>query len=179
MNNLRSIQFDEAWDIFTEMRSLDVRPDIYTYNILINACSHKQSVSTALELMDIMRKAKIAPDLITYNSLIKVCFFPLLVFETMLHLLVLAVKQRSQLDYSMCLPGSARDCSHMSVDLGLLFLQVMCHCGELDSGLRVLGEMQDAGVQPDVTTFNTLLASASYHVRHLSSISGILEWHGR
>lgn len=55
----------------------------------------------------------------------------------------------------------------------------MCHCGELDSGLRVLGEMQDAGVQPDVTTFNTLLASASYHVRHLSSISGILEWHGR
>ncbi|KAG0590834.1 hypothetical protein M758_1G125600 [Ceratodon purpureus] len=65
-------KFDEAWDIFTEMRSLKVRPDLFTYNILINACAHKQSVETALELMDIMRKDEIAPDLVTYNSLIKV-----------------------------------------------------------------------------------------------------------
>lgn len=56
-----------------EMRSLKVRPDLFTYNILINACAHKQSVPTALEVMDFMRKDKIAPDLVTYNSLIKVC----------------------------------------------------------------------------------------------------------
>ena len=73
-------QFDEAWDIFVEMRSLKVGPDLFTYNILINACANKQSVPTARELMDIMRKDEIAPDLVTYNSLIKVCSFTLFLY---------------------------------------------------------------------------------------------------
>jgi len=47
-------------------------------------------------------------------------------------------------------------------------LQVICHSGELDSGLSILREMKVRGVQPDVATFNTLLASASYHVSILS-----------
>jgi len=76
------LQFDEAWDIFMEMRSLNVRPDLFTYNILINACAHKQSVPTALELMGTMRKDKITPDLVTYNSLVKVCSIALSAFET-------------------------------------------------------------------------------------------------
>lgn len=74
-------QFDEAWDIYMEMRSLNVRPDLFTNNILINACAQKQSVSTALELMDTMRKDKVTPDLVTYNSLVKVSSFALSDFE--------------------------------------------------------------------------------------------------
>lgn len=62
-----------------EMRSLNVRPDLFTYNILINACVHKQDVPTALELMEIMRKDHITPDLVTYNSLIKVPLLDLVV----------------------------------------------------------------------------------------------------
>lgn len=72
-----TVQLDEAWDIFMEMRSLNVRPDLFTYNILINACVHKQDVPTALELMEIMRKDHITPDLVTYNSLVKVLLFDL------------------------------------------------------------------------------------------------------
>lgn len=70
------MQFDEAWEIFKEMRSLGVRPDIFTYNILINACSQKKRVSTAFELVESMRQESIPLDLITYNSLIKVGFAP-------------------------------------------------------------------------------------------------------
>ena len=69
-----------------EMRSLGVKPDIFTYNILINACSHKKSVSTAFELVEMMQKEGVSPDLITYNSLIKVCsnsYLFLLVEESM------------------------------------------------------------------------------------------------
>jgi pentatricopeptide repeat protein len=77
MDYVHSSQIDEAWDILMEMRSLKVRPDLFTYNILINACALKQSVPTALELMGTMRKDQIAPDLVTYNSLIKVCSFTL------------------------------------------------------------------------------------------------------
>jgi pentatricopeptide repeat protein len=43
-------------------------------------------------------------------------------------------------------------------------LQVACHSGDLDVGLKVLKEMKDRGVKPVVATFNTLLSSCSYHV---------------
>lgn len=71
--NVSGLQFDEAWEVFMEMRPLGVKTDIFTYNVLINACSHKKSMSTAFELVEIMQKEGVSPDLITYNSLIKVC----------------------------------------------------------------------------------------------------------
>jgi len=71
--NVYGLQFDEAWEVFMEMRPLGVKTDIFTYNVLINARSHKKSVSTAFELVEIMQKEGVSPYLIIYNSLIKVC----------------------------------------------------------------------------------------------------------
>lgn len=71
--NVSGLQFDEAWEVFMEMRPLGVKTDIFTYNVLINACSHKKSMSTAFELVEIMQKEGVSPYLNIYNSLIKVC----------------------------------------------------------------------------------------------------------
>lgn len=66
------MQLDDAWEIFKEMRALGVKPDLFTFNILINACAHRKSLSSAFELIDVMREDGIAADIVTYNSLIKV-----------------------------------------------------------------------------------------------------------
>lgn len=63
---------ETGWDIYRQMQASGVKPDVYTYNILINGCAQDKDVSTAFELVDIMRQEGLSPDVVTFNSLLKV-----------------------------------------------------------------------------------------------------------
>lgn len=73
----RRSQFDAAWDIYGEMKALGIAPNCETFNVLIDACSYKRSLSEAFSLVDAMHREGIQPDIVTYNSLIKVRLAPL------------------------------------------------------------------------------------------------------
>lgn len=65
-------QVETAWEVYQQMKSAGFKPDEYTYNILINGCTHEKKLSTAFELVDTMRQDGLSPNVVTFNTLLKV-----------------------------------------------------------------------------------------------------------
>ncbi|PNY07508.1 pentatricopeptide repeat-containing protein at1g79540-like protein [Trifolium pratense] len=66
-------QFLNAYDYVTLTNSR-VKPDIITYNILINACCRADEIEFAFHLFKELRTNGLSPDSVTYGTLIKECF---------------------------------------------------------------------------------------------------------
>ncbi|GAU29661.1 hypothetical protein TSUD_53130 [Trifolium subterraneum] len=63
-------QFLNAYDFFTHTNST-VKPDIITYNILINACCSARDIEGAVRLFEELQTNGLSPDSVTYGTLIK------------------------------------------------------------------------------------------------------------
>jgi pentatricopeptide repeat protein len=61
-------QNDHAFRLLTQMQNVGLRPDKYTYTVLIKACDKKDDVQ---ELLYAMRERGIQSDVVTYNTIIK------------------------------------------------------------------------------------------------------------
>ncbi|KAJ4727860.1 putative Pentatricopeptide repeat-containing protein [Melia azedarach] len=61
---------EEAEGFFEEMREMGVKPDIVSYNCLIDVCCKGREVEKAYKLVERMRDEDISPDVITYTSII-------------------------------------------------------------------------------------------------------------
>ncbi|XAR57813.1 hypothetical protein NMG60_11026082 [Bertholletia excelsa] len=61
---------EEAEGFFEEMRELGVKPDLVSYNCLIDVYCKSMEIKTALELLEKMREQDISPDVISYTSII-------------------------------------------------------------------------------------------------------------
>ncbi|GAU24454.1 hypothetical protein TSUD_319310 [Trifolium subterraneum] len=63
-------QFLDAYELLTLINSR-VKPDIITYNILINACCRAREIQRAFHLFEELKKIGLSPDCVTYGTLIK------------------------------------------------------------------------------------------------------------
>ena len=61
-------QSDDALQLFDQMQRVGLRPDKYTYTILIQACDNENDIR---ELLYAMTERGIQPDIVTYNTIIK------------------------------------------------------------------------------------------------------------
>lgn len=61
---------EEAEGFFEEMREMGVKPDVVSYNCLVDVYCKGREMDKALKLVDKMREEEILPDVITYTSII-------------------------------------------------------------------------------------------------------------
>ncbi|XP_020101731.1 putative pentatricopeptide repeat-containing protein At1g02420 [Ananas comosus] len=61
---------EDAEGFFAEMRELGVRPDLVSYNCLVDVYCKNRDVAKAYKVLDEMREREMRPDVITYTSLI-------------------------------------------------------------------------------------------------------------
>lgn len=61
---------EDAEGFFMEMREMGVRPDVVTYNSLMDVYCKGREIEKASKVLDEMREQDLSPDVITYTSLI-------------------------------------------------------------------------------------------------------------
>lgn len=61
---------DEAEEFFEEMRQLGVKPDVVTYNCLIDVYCKGRELEKAYKLVEKMRDEDMSPDVITYTMIV-------------------------------------------------------------------------------------------------------------
>jgi pentatricopeptide repeat protein len=64
--------YSRAYEVFEEMNAAGYAHDVYSYNSVLLACSHKGEVARAREYMRQMTVEGVRPDQITFNTLITV-----------------------------------------------------------------------------------------------------------
>ncbi|KAF8414052.1 hypothetical protein HHK36_002051 [Tetracentron sinense] len=68
---LDSENFDKVHKVFRELPSnLSINPDVFSYNIVIQAFCEMGSLDSALSMLDEMEKKGVSPNLITFNTLL-------------------------------------------------------------------------------------------------------------
>eukprot|EP00931_Biecheleriopsis_adriatica_P008340 TRINITY_DN109539_c0_g1_i1.p1 TRINITY_DN109539_c0_g1~~TRINITY_DN109539_c0_g1_i1.p1 ORF type:complete len:435 (+),score=69.57 TRINITY_DN109539_c0_g1_i1:75-1379(+) len=60
-------------DVFTEMKQMDVQPNVFTYNAFLSACAKVDMEHGALDVFAEMKRMGVRPNEMTYSSLITAC----------------------------------------------------------------------------------------------------------
>ncbi|XP_044512318.1 pentatricopeptide repeat-containing protein At1g62720-like [Mangifera indica] len=69
--NCRSGQIDDARRLFDSMASMGCKPDVFSYNILMEGLCLTNKIDDAKELLASMLSMGCTPDVVSYNTLIK------------------------------------------------------------------------------------------------------------
>ncbi|KAH6793696.1 Pentatricopeptide repeat superfamily protein [Perilla frutescens var. hirtella] len=133
---------EEAEAFFGEMRDMGVKPDLVSYNCLVDVCCKGRELQKAYALIDKMRDEGIDLDVITYTSLIGG-----------LGLAGQPDKAREVLkemrEYG-CYPDVA---AYNAV------IRNFCIAKRLGDAYSLMEEMVEKGLSPNATTFNVVLRS--------------------
>ncbi|KAL5699054.1 hypothetical protein ACHQM5_030008 [Ranunculus cassubicifolius] len=130
---------EEAEGFFQEMLELGVKPDIVSYNCLVDVYCKGREVDKALKVMEKMRDEEITPDVYTYTSIIGG-----------LGLVGQPDKARDVLtemrEYG-CIPDAA---AYNAV------IRNFCIAKRLGDAYNMMDEMSRKGLTPNATTYNLL-----------------------
>ncbi|KAJ6334372.1 hypothetical protein OIU78_011295 [Salix suchowensis] len=137
----RSGYCNEAIKIFYSMKDYGLKPNLVTYNAVIDACG-KGGVEfkKVVEIFDEMLRNGMQPDRITFNSLLAVCS-------------------------KGGLWEAARSLSSEMVNRGIVqdiftyntLLDAVCKGGQLDMAFEIMSEMPAKNILPNVVTYSTMI----------------------
>jgi pentatricopeptide repeat domain-containing protein 1 len=133
--------FQEASQVFEEMRRLDVKPNNITFNAMISACEKCGQVDKAMEYFSEMKSEGVEPDVVTFNALISTC------------------EKAKTLETAFSIFWDMKRHPHLAPDL-ITYNAMLSTCekvGAADSAVALFHEMKDMGVRPDVITFTALI----------------------
>jgi pentatricopeptide repeat protein len=137
----KKFQLDMAKELMHEMESrIGLSPDVVTYNILINGCLCIDDSAGALSYYNEMREKGIAPSKVSYTTLMKAFAFagqPKLAHKVF--------------DEMVSDPRVKVDRAAWNM---LVF--VYCKMGLVAEAKRVIEQMKESGIMPDVVTYGTL-----------------------
>ncbi|EPS72235.1 hypothetical protein M569_02522 [Genlisea aurea] len=132
---------DEAIALFESMKALGMKPNLITYNALIDACGKGGAdYKRAMDIFYDMVQNGVQPDRITYNSLLAVCSGAGL-WET----------ARSLFD-EMVYRGVDQDIYTYNT-----LLDAACSGGHMDSAFEIMSEMPAKNVMPNEVTYSTMI----------------------
>eukprot|EP00850_Spirogloea_muscicola_P006917 SM000034S12671 [mRNA] locus=s34:170727:173800:+ [translate_table: standard] len=140
----------EAVEVLAAMlaRGGDVRPNIRTYNTLLNLWCEAGNIEEARRIMAAMRKAGIQPDVVSYNTLLKA--YGLLRrpadAERVMREMQNAYVQPNERTYGLA-------------------VRAYCNAGHLDSATALVERMRGAGLVPNAAIFNTLIKGYTRDLR--------------
>ncbi|KMZ56681.1 putative Pentatricopeptide repeat-containing protein [Zostera marina] len=128
---------EDAEEFFEEMKQLGVKPDLVSYNCLIDVLCKNRELEKAYKIIETMKESDIYPDVFTYTSMIGG-----------LGLIGQPDKARDILkDMSEC--GCYPDVAAYNAAI-----RNFCIAKRLPDGFRLMDEIVAKGMLPDSTTFN-------------------------
>jgi len=132
--------YDQACQVFEKMIRSGVRPDVVTYNTMINVLVKSQRLNDAFDLFGQMKASGIAPTIVTYTSLIDGC------------------GKNQNLQKALFVYQEAKG---SEIELNLHFFNAIINAGCLNENLPlvdlVLVDMSLQGFANNSVTYNTLL----------------------
>ncbi|KDP28278.1 hypothetical protein JCGZ_14049 [Jatropha curcas] len=137
----RSCYCNEAIKVFDSMKDYGLKPNLVTYNAVIDACG-KGGVefNKVVEIFDEMLKNGVQPDRITFNSLLAVCSRGGL-WEAARGLFSEMVNR-----------GIAQDIFTYNT-----LLDAVCKGGQMDLAFEIMSEMPGKNILPNVVTYSTMI----------------------
>ncbi|XP_057737153.1 putative pentatricopeptide repeat-containing protein At1g02420 [Arachis stenosperma] len=128
---------EDAEGFFKEMREMGVKPDVVTYNCLVDVYCKGREMDKAYKLLDEMRGQDLSPDVITYTSIIGG-----------LGLIGQPDKARDVLK-EMKEHGCYPDVPAYNAAI-----RNFCIAKRLGDAYRLVDEMESKGLSPNATTYN-------------------------
>eukprot|EP00250_Pteridium_aquilinum_P020390 c24797_g1_i1 orf=182-2878(+) len=130
--------------LFSQMRAVDLKPDMYSYNAMLRAIVRGRGLEQGFQLVKSMEKSGLQPDTKTYNAILEG-------FCSKLEL-----DKAEALLERMLKTGGCQGPSDVSFNV------LLKACGDSDDSLRALrvfSKMVEAGVKPDGCTILYLLSA--------------------
>lgn len=133
---------EEAEGFFQEMREMGVKPDLVSYNCLIDVYCKGREIDKAYKLVDEMREQNICPDVITYTSMIG------------------GLGLVGQPDKSRYVLKEMREYGcYPDVAAYNAVIRNFCIAKRIDDAYSLMREMVGKGLSPNATTYNVFLRS--------------------
>ncbi|KAK9040790.1 hypothetical protein V6N11_015930 [Hibiscus sabdariffa] len=137
----RSGHWDEAIKVFNSMKNYKLKPNLVTYNAVIDACAKGGAeFKRVVEIFDEMLRSGVHPDRITFNSLLAVCGKGGL-WETARNLFSEMVNR-----------GIDQDIFTYNT-----LLDAVCKGGQMDLAVEIMAEMPTKKIWPNVVTYSTMV----------------------
>ncbi|KAG2725380.1 hypothetical protein I3760_01G063100 [Carya illinoinensis] len=153
----RDGDFERMNTLMTEMKEMDIQPNVVTFGILINHMCKSRRVDEALEVFEKMKGVSglsVEPDVITYNTLID----GLCKVGRQEEGLTLMDQMRSE---NKCMPNTVTyNC----------LIDGFCKAGEIERAQELFDQMNKERVFPNVITLNTLVDGMCRHGRITSAV---------
>ncbi|KAJ8429498.1 hypothetical protein Cgig2_020554 [Carnegiea gigantea] len=128
---------EEAEGFFEEMKELGVKPDIVSYNCLIDVYCKSKEMDKAYQVFDKMQEGGISPDVITFTSLIG------------------GLGLSGQPDKARDVLKEMREYGcHPDAAAYNAAIRNFCIAKRLDDAYELMDEMSAKGVNPNATTYN-------------------------
>jgi len=136
---------DAVWAVYQDMLADAIPLSSVTYNTLVNACCRCQEMDRIPAILEKMIRDDVKPDTITYSAIIK------------------GYCQRGQVEHAFEIMDNMEQDSHFKPD-EFTYNTLIDGCarqGQYERGMRLLVQMQAAGVRPSNFTLSVLVKLAS------------------
>ncbi|XP_058091452.1 small ribosomal subunit protein mS78 (rPPR3a)-like [Magnolia sinica] len=138
---LNSKLFHKVTELFDTLPpEISVKPDVFSYNILIQAFCKMGSFGSAVSVLDMMEMNGVKPDLVTFNSLLN-GFYTGSQFSD-------AEKIWTKMEEYNCVPNII---SYNERLRGLVLE------GKTEEAVKLVGELGSRGLKPSIFSFNSLI----------------------
>ncbi|RWW04812.1 hypothetical protein GW17_00031941 [Ensete ventricosum] len=128
---------EEAEGFFKEMSELGVKPDLVSYNCMVDVYCKNREMEKAYKIVDKMRKEGIYPDVITYTSLIG------------------GLGLIGQPDKAKDVLKEMRECGcHPDAAAYNAAIRNFCIARRFGNAFSLMDEMAERGLSPNATTYN-------------------------
>ncbi|KAK8711474.1 hypothetical protein V6N13_146756 [Hibiscus sabdariffa] len=153
----RSGHWDEAIKVFNSMKNYKLKPNLVTYNAVIDACAKGGAeFKRVVEIFDEMLRSGVHPDRITFNSLLAVCGVGLdrVLYNTLLSIYAKLGRFEEALDICREMEGSGmrKDVVTYNALLGGYGKQ-----GKYDEVRGLFDQMKAQKVSPNLLTYSTVI----------------------
>ncbi|PIA53416.1 hypothetical protein AQUCO_00900176v1 [Aquilegia coerulea] len=138
----KSKQIEKAVMIFDLMKNLNCKPDLVTYNILLDILGTAGWIDETLLVFASIKESSLSPDIISYNTLIN------------------SLRKLGRLD--LCLVF-LREMSEREVDPDLrtytALIDSFGRSGRVEEALGLFGQMKKKGIHPSIYNYRSLVSN--------------------
>ncbi|CAH2051739.1 unnamed protein product [Thlaspi arvense] len=165
-------RIESAWVFYADMYRMEIKSNIYTYNIMINVLCKEGKLKKAKEVLRIMESFGVKPNIVTYNTLVQGYSL-----EGRIEGARMIIKEMKSKGFKpdlqtynpilswMCSEGRASEVLKEMKELGLvpnsvsynILIRGCSNKGDLETAFAYRDEMMKEGFTPTFYTYNTLI----------------------
>ncbi|KAK6919501.1 LOW QUALITY PROTEIN: Pentacotripeptide-repeat region of PRORP, partial [Dillenia turbinata] len=146
-------QIEKALLIFCDIKSLKCKPDLVTYDIILNILGRAGRVDELLDEFASMKEANIVPNIIMYNTVIN------------------SLQKVGRLD--LCLAFyKEMDENGLEPDLRTCtaLIESLCRSAKIEEALRLFEEMKLRGIRPSMYNYRSLI----YNMKKFGKLESVI-----